>query len=75
MVLALYTINTTFVSELSQIDPKVMSNIGKKETRPFVGILITIGELKYLAPLSSPKNKHKSMKNNLDFIKIVKCQY
>lgn len=41
-----------------------------KETRPFVGIVIVCGVQKYCIPLSSPKPKHKSMKNDVDFMKI-----
>ena len=41
-----------------------------KNLRPFVGVLLTIGGLGYFAPLSSPKPKHKTMKNQVDFLKI-----
>ena len=36
----------------------------------FVGVLFEIGEIKYFAPLSSPKYKHLKMKNSIDFYKI-----
>lgn len=42
----------------------------KKARRPFVGILIEVNGVNYYAPLSSPKPKHLSMKNQVDFIKI-----
>ena len=48
----------------------VSPQIGK-ETRPFVGIVIICGIQKYCIPLSSPKPKHKSMKNDVDFMKIL----
>ena len=38
--------------------------------RPFLGILFNIEKFEYFAPLSSPKKKHKNMKNMLDFFKI-----
>lgn len=41
------------------------------ETRPFVGIVIICGTKKYCVPLSSPKPKHSSMKNDVDFMKIM----
>lgn len=41
-----------------------------KARRPFVGILIEVNDIKYVAPLSSPKKKHLSMKNTIDFYKI-----
>lgn len=43
-----------------------------KNKRPFIGIILNINEVSYFAPLSSPKNKHQYMKNNIDFIKINK---
>ena len=45
-------------------------NYGKKDTRPFIGVLFNIGKLEYFAPLYSPKPKHMSMKNTMDFFKI-----
>ena len=42
----------------------------EKELRPFIGILFKIEMCEYFAPLSSPKPKHKNMKNTLDFFKI-----
>ena len=41
-----------------------------KEKRPFIGIILKINDINYFAPLSSPKEKHKKMKNNIDFLKI-----
>ncbi|WP_330584922.1 type III toxin-antitoxin system ToxN/AbiQ family toxin [Parablautia muri] len=41
-----------------------------KDNRVFVGIVIICGTHKYCIPLSSPKEKHKKMKNYMDFSKI-----
>ena len=38
--------------------------------RPFIGVLFKIETCEYFAPLSSPKTKHKEMKNTIDFFKI-----
>ena len=35
-----------------------------------IGIILELNEYKYYLPISSPKTKHKNMKNNLDFQKI-----
>ena len=51
-------------------DSKFSYNAGKKELRPFIGILFKIGTCEYFAPLSSPKSKHKKLKNTIDLIKI-----
>lgn len=42
----------------------------KKESRPYVGVVLEIGDIMYFAPFTSPKEKHKKMKNGKDFRKI-----
>lgn len=56
---------------LRKFDSKVPYNAGKKELRPFIGILFLVNNCEYFAPLSSPKQKHLHMKNNIDFLKIA----
>lgn len=67
-----YTVNTDYIKYLREIDNKVTDNSpeNNKEKRPYIGILIEIGTFKYIAPLSSKKQKFLKMKNTLDFIKI-----
>lgn len=55
---------------LRKFDNKVCYNAGTKQLRPFIGVLFEINEKEYYAPLSSPKAKHKLLKNKLDLIKI-----
>ena len=50
------------------IDSKVSDN--KNESRPYVGVVLEVAGIKYYAPFSSPKPKHKKMKNGKDFRKI-----
>ncbi|MCM1049465.1 MAG: type III toxin-antitoxin system ToxN/AbiQ family toxin [Clostridiales bacterium] len=71
--LNLYLIDMKYIRNLAKADDKVMSVSPQvdKATRPFVGIVIICGEQKYCIPLSSPKPKHKSMKNDVDFMKIL----
>jgi len=38
--------------------------------RPYVGVVLTVGNLKYYAPLTSPKPKHQKMPDRLDFIRL-----
>lgn len=54
------------------IDSKIPLEHNEKHRlpRPFIGVLITSGEHKYVIPLSSPKPKHLKMKNMIDFMKI-----
>lgn len=55
---------------MRKFDKRVAYNKYFKELRTFVGILFTIDECLYFAPLSSPKKKHLKMKNIIDFYKI-----
>ncbi|MBU5313485.1 type III toxin-antitoxin system ToxN/AbiQ family toxin [Tissierella carlieri] len=40
------------------------------EKRVYIGIVFQINNIKYFAPLASPRPKHSKMKDNIDFIKI-----
>ena len=63
-------VDSDYCNFLRKYDDKVSYNAGNKEWRPFVGILFTVNNCKYFAPLSSPKPKHIKLKNALDIIKI-----
>lgn len=70
--LNLYTLSMKYVRELSKADDRVMSISPQehKENRPFVGVVVILDKKQYCIPLTSPKPKHKKMKNDLDFSKI-----
>lgn len=65
-------LDTNYCNYLRNFDSKVPFNYGKKETRPFIGVLFNVNNLSYFASLSSPKEKHLVMKNALDFLKLNK---
>lgn len=70
--LGLYLVDIKYIRNLSHADDHVMSvspQVGKS-TRPFIGVIVICDEKQYCVPLSSPKEKHKSMKNDVDFMKI-----
>ena len=71
--LKLYVIDIKYIRNLAKVDDNVMSVSPQleKETRPFVGIVIVCDTHKYCVPLSSPKQKHAVMKNDVDFMKII----
>lgn len=73
--LRIVKIDSKYCDYLRKFDNKVVYNAGEKELRPFIGILFMIGKIEYFAPLSSPKVKHKSLKNTLDLIKINNGEY
>jgi protein AbiQ len=66
----LVKIDYEYCNFLRFFDKKVSYNAGIKELRPYIGILFSVNQIEYFAPLSSPKEKHKNLKNNIDFIKI-----
>lgn len=70
MRLYFYKVNDDYCDFLSKCDDNVPYSSGRKSTRPFLGILLNFGEINYCAPLRSPKQKHKFMKNAEDFLKI-----
>ena len=68
--LKLVQVDKNYCDFLRKYDNKVMYNAKDKSLRPFIGVLFKINNCKYFAPLSSPKKKHQSMKNKIDFYKI-----
>lgn len=68
--LKIVRVNSDYCDYLRKFDNKVVYNKNEKELRPFIGILFQIGTYEYFAPLSSPKLKHRKMKNTIDFFKI-----
>lgn len=70
--LSLYLVDMKYIRNLAHADSHVMSvspQIGKS-TRPFIGVIVICDEKQYCVPLSSPKEKHKTMKNDVDFMRI-----
>jgi protein AbiQ len=64
----LYHIKDEYIAYLRTKDERVLKN--KDERRPYVGVVLEINDFTYYVPLSSPKPKHKTMKNAKDFHKI-----
>lgn len=64
-----YIINDNYVKYLSQFDKHIAYN--KNEKRPYIGVVVIVKEHYYFVPLFSPKQKHKTYKDNLTFFKIV----
>ena len=59
MSLKLYEVDNNYIDYLKKFDNKVLhhSNPSYNHTRKYLGILFNINEFKYIAPLSSPKQK------------------
>lgn len=70
--LLFYEIDEQYINYLSQFSEHLFRNakINQKYSRKYIGILFEINNLKYFAPLSSFKEKHKRLSETVDFIKI-----
>lgn len=68
-----YNIKEDYIKFLKQYDKKVADN--KNGKRPYVGIVLEVNGMKYYTPFTSPKEKHKNMKNSKDFRKINQGVY
>lgn len=51
--ISFHYISDNYIDYLRAVDPRVMAN--KKESRPYVVLGLTINNLEYYIPLSSPK--------------------
>ncbi len=75
MAFNFYYVSPKYCDYLRKFDNKVPYNNLDKKGRPFLGIVFTVGHFNYFAPLSSPKAKHRKMKNKIDFLKIENGKY
>lgn len=73
--LSFVLVDSKYCDYLREEDPCVPYTMDEKSKRPFVGILLQIDTIPYYAPLSSPKRKHKTMKNQIDLLKIMDGEY
>ena len=70
--LKLYSIDMKYVRDLHNVDDRVQSVSPQihKSNRPFVGVVVVCEDHLYCIPLDHPKEKHITMKNDVDFTRI-----
>lgn len=68
-----YHVKDDYIALLKKYDRNVDDN--KHERRPYIGVVLNINGTSYFAPFTSPKAKHKKMKNTKDFRKIAGGAY
>ena len=70
--LELYEISEKYIDYLSKSSEHLFHNatLAQKYSRKYIGILFEIRGMKYFAPLSSFKPKHKRLSETVDFVKI-----
>ena len=70
--LSFYTVDERYIDYLAPYAPHLVHNAkkGQGHSRKYIGIVLEVNGFEYFAPLSSFKEKHRRMKNGLDFIKV-----
>ena len=66
----IYEIKYEYIQYLSVYQKHIFSHKDGKSNRKYIGIVMEINGTKFFAPLSSYKDKHKKMRETVDFIKI-----
>ncbi|MNV60516.1 hypothetical protein D3C71_1529820 [compost metagenome] len=69
-----YTVTDAYIDYLHSFDKRVQKHKDDGYPKPYVGIIMSMGGFNYFVPLSSPKSKHATMKENITFIKILDGQ-
>ncbi|WP_350312653.1 type III toxin-antitoxin system ToxN/AbiQ family toxin [Dickeya fangzhongdai] len=62
MKLEFFTVDDEYIAHLKHHDNKVPNNYAMG--KPFIGILFSINDVEYIAPLTSAKEKHNKIKNS-----------
>lgn len=65
-----YIVKKDYVNYLQKYDNKVANIDYKVKLKPYIGIIVNINNFNYYVPVSSVKEKHYSIKEDIDFIKI-----
>lgn len=66
-----YVADKDYINYLKKYDDKVENIDYCKKLKPYIGILININGFNYYVPISSAKEKHYNIKEDIDFIKIM----
>ena len=68
----LFEIDARYVNYLSSFAQHLFHNkqAGQSNERKYIGVILTVNDMDYFAPLSSFKLKHVHMQETLDFIKV-----
>ena len=72
MAIELYEVNPKYIDYLIPFAQLLFHNKKKDQVneRKYIGIILTVNNMNYFAPLSSFKDKHIKMKNSLDFLQV-----
>jgi protein AbiQ len=72
MSIRFYEVSSDYIDFLSRHEKHLFRNSkpNQRNTRKYIGIVITVHDLNYFIPLSSYKQKHNRMREMVDFLKI-----
>lgn len=65
-----YVVNKEYVTHLHKYDNKVENIDYKNKIKPYIGIVLNINNYEYYVPISSAKQKHYKLRNQIDLYKI-----
>lgn len=68
--LKIYEIDKNYLAYASNYSKHIFYSPSDSNDRKYIGIVLEIEGIKYFAPLSSFKAKHRKMREGVDFIKI-----
>lgn len=70
--LKFYEIDSGYIDYLSKYETHLFQNKKSEQfnERKYIGIVMNVNDFNYFIPLSSYKDKHRKLKESLDFIKI-----
>lgn len=71
--LRVYRIRDHYIRFLKSRDSKVQDN--KNKRRPYVGVVLLIGEYRYFVPMESPKPNHEKLKAGKHILKLDNGNY
>lgn len=66
--LRLYRVSDKYIRFLKGTDSRVQDN--KNRRRPYVGVVLYVGEFRYFVPMESPKPNHANIKSGHHIIKL-----
>ena len=68
----LYEVDGNYINFLLPYAPHLFQNRknSQKNERKYIGVVLRVNGFHYFAPLSSFKDKHKTMKDVIDFMKV-----
>lgn len=66
-----YIVDNKYVNYLRKYDNKVERIDYNKRIKPYIGIVLNIKEYNYYIPISSVKEKHYKIAEDMDFIKLI----